>query len=93
MLKNLDSLVLMAKGNETRRIAVASSADKPVLEAIKESMDQDLIIPILIGDKKETERISKAIGLSLDGIPIIDIENPALAARQAVKEVKEGRTL
>jgi phosphate butyryltransferase len=90
MIKKLNDLVEMAKAVETRRMAVAAAADEPVLMAVKEAMAEDIIIPILIGNREEIEKISAQIGFDLNNIEIIDEKNPAQAARIAVRKVKDG---
>ncbi len=91
MIKTLDDLVKMAKKKETRRISVAASADMAVLEAVYNAMKEDLVKPILVGDKDKTIQLCKEIGMPLKDITFIDEPNPAKAAQKAVMEVRAGR--
>lgn len=90
MLKNLESLVQIAKDKETRRLAVAAAGDKPVLEAVQSAMNNDIVVPILVGDKARIEAVAKEINFDLNGIEIHDVANPAAAAKKAVSLIKEG---
>ncbi len=87
----MSDLVEMAKSKKIRRIAVAAAADKPVMLAIKEAMEEGIITPLLIGNKEEIIKISDEIGFSLGDIEIIDEKSPAKAARIAVKMVREKK--
>jgi phosphate butyryltransferase len=90
MLKNLDSLVRVAKDKETRRLAVAAAGDKPVMEAVFTAMKEDIIRPLLVGDKSKIESIASEIGFDLNGVEIFDEANPAAAAKKAVSLIREG---
>ncbi|MCK5776828.1 MAG: phosphate butyryltransferase, partial [Bacteroidales bacterium] len=57
MIKNFAELVEMAKTKETRRVAVAAAADKPVLMALKQAMEDGIAMPVLVGNKAEILRI------------------------------------
>lgn len=90
MYKKLSDLIDVAKKKETRRVAVAASADKPVLLALKEAMKESILIPVLVGDKEKTLEIGKSIDFNFDGIDIIDEANPSKAAVKAVEEIRKG---
>lgn len=90
-LKSLNDIVDLAKGKETRRLVVAAAADKPVLEAVKNAMQEGIVIPVLVGNKPEIERISKEINFDLSGIDIYEENNPAQASVKAVALIKEGK--
>lgn len=90
-LKSLNDIVDLAKEKETRRLVVASAADKPVLEAVKKAYQEKIIIPVLVGDKHEIERISKEIDFNLTGIDIYEENDPAKASVKAVSLIREGK--
>lgn len=90
-LKKIDDLIEIAKGKETRRLAVAAAADKPVLNAVKEATEQGIVIPILVGNTENIKAIAKEVGFKLDGIEIIDEPNPAKAAAVAVSLIRENK--
>lgn len=91
VLKSLNDLVSLAKEKETRRLVVAAAADKPVLEAVKKTSQEGIIIPVLVGNKIEIEKISKEINFDLSNIQIYEENNPALASVKAVSLINEGK--
>ena len=91
VLKSLNDIVKLAKEKETRRLVVAAAADKPVLEAVKNATKEGIIIPVLVGNKVEIERISKEINFDLTNIEIYEENNPAKSSVIAVSLIKEGK--
>jgi phosphate butyryltransferase len=90
-LKSLSDIVELAKAKETRRLVVAAAADKPVLEAVKNAYQEGIIIPVLVGNKSEIERISKEINFDLANVDIYEENNPSKAPVKAVALIKEGK--
>jgi len=90
MFTKLSELIEVAKSKRTRRVAVAAAADEPVLLALQEAIKQNIVVPILVGNTKEIEKIANKIGLDLDGIEIIDETNPNIAAVKAVEQIRIG---
>ncbi len=90
-LKSLNDIVESAKKKETRRLAVAAAADRPVLEAVKNAYEEGIIIPVLVGNKAEIEKICKEINFDLTGIEIHEENNPAISSVKAVALIKEGK--
>lgn len=90
-IKSLNDLVSIAKGKETRRLAVAAAADRPVLEAVKNACHEGIIVPVLVGNKDEIEKICKEIDFDLTGIEIYEENNPAVSSIKAVALIKEGK--
>lgn len=90
MFKTLKELVELAKAKDTRRIAVAASADVPVLMALKEAMALGIAMPILIGDEAKTREIGETLGFNFDGVEIINEPNPNKAAVKAVEQIRNG---
>ncbi|MCF8337582.1 MAG: bifunctional enoyl-CoA hydratase/phosphate acetyltransferase [Bacteroidales bacterium] len=92
MLKSLTDLVDIARGKETRRLAVAAAEDKAVLEAIKDAQENRIIHPVLVGDKEKIEPLCREVGLSLDAADIEDNKKGAdESAKIAVSLIKEGK--
>ncbi|MFO8055163.1 MAG: bifunctional enoyl-CoA hydratase/phosphate acetyltransferase [Bacteroidales bacterium] len=90
MIKKLSELAKMAKNKTTQCLAVAAAADKGVLQAIKNATENDIIKPVLVGDKAMIEDISATIGFSLSGIRIYDEPDPSAAAKLAVSLIRKG---
>lgn len=91
LLKSLNDIVDLAKSKETRRLAVAAAADRPVLEAVKNTHEAGIIVPILVGNKAEIEKISKEINFDLENIEIYEEDDPAKASIKAVTLIREGK--
>ena len=91
VLKSLNDIIDLAKVKEKRRLAVAAAGDRPVLEAVKNAYEAGIIVPILIGNKDEIERISKEIKFDLSNVDLYDERNPAKASVKAVSLIKEGK--
>ncbi len=91
VLKSLNDIVELAKAKEKRRLAVAAAADRPVLEAVKKAYETGIIVPILVGNKNEIEKISKEIKFDLTNIEIYEEDDPAKASILAVSLIKDGK--
>ncbi len=91
ILKSLSDIIDIAKKKETRRLAVAAAADKHVLVAVKNAYKEGIIVPVLVGNKSEIERICKEIDFDLTGIEIHEENNPAMSSVKAVALIKEGK--
>ncbi len=89
-IKTLNDIVNKAKEKETRRLVVAAAADKPVLEAVKNAYRENIIIPVLVGNKTEIEKICNEIGFDLTGVEIHEESNPAKSAVKAVELIRGG---
>ena len=86
-----DSLVDRAKSLGRAKVAVASAADKEVLEAIKLAEEEGLISPVLVGDIEKIKYFAQEIGLELEGSELIHETNPLAAAHRAIDAVIEGQ--
>ncbi|MFH2094662.1 MAG: phosphate butyryltransferase [Bacteroidota bacterium] len=89
-MKTLSEFIDRAKKKPERKIAVAAAADEPVLEAIKIAREEDIAEPVLVGNKKEIEKISKKIGFKLDGVQIINEPDAVKASLKAVELIRKG---
>lgn len=90
-MRDLNALIRKAKEKPTRTMAVAAAEDEHVLKAVRDAVNERVIIPLLIGDKAKVEQVAKSIGFDLNGVELIDNrEGAAASARLAVKKVKNG---
>ncbi|HRP02240.1 MAG TPA: bifunctional enoyl-CoA hydratase/phosphate acetyltransferase [Candidatus Kapabacteria bacterium] len=90
-IKKLDTFIELAKSKGKKNIAVAAAEDDAVLSAIQAAVHQDLVNPILIGDKSKILEIAKLINFDVSNYNIIDESIPSKSSILAVKEVREGR--
>ena len=57
MIRTINELIKTAKEIETKTLVVACADDEHVLEAVELARKDDIIRPILVGDKKAILRI------------------------------------
>lgn len=91
-MKTLTDLILLARQKQQCRIAIVAAHDEPALEAIKEAIDENIALPVLIGDTGKITAICRKIGLVIDSkVEIINEPDPSKAAYIAVKLIREGK--
>lgn len=90
MYKNFNSFIDALKGGGKVTVAVAAAQDDHVLEAVKKAMDDDLIVPILVGDEALIRPMLPKVGLP-ENLEIIHVADPLEAAQKAVELVVEGK--
>ena len=91
MIHKLSELVLKAKNKPKERIAVAAAEDEAVLKSLRAGIKEGIIIPILVGNKAEIEKIAQSIDFDLNGIQIVHNDKGAsVSAHVAVSIVKNG---
>jgi phosphotransacetylase len=69
-------------------VAVAGSADRTVIEALRVARDREWVAPILVGNERETRQTAAEMGEGLHGFQLVDSTEPA---RTAVEQVRSGR--
>lgn len=89
-MKGFKEIIKLAQENGPKRIAVAAANDEDVLKAIKKAVDENICIPILIGDGEKIKEISKNISLDLGCIQVIDEKDSKKASIIAVSLVSSG---
>ncbi len=90
-IMNLASVVEWAQTRTTKKMAVAAAEDRPVLEAVKTAMHQDIIYPILVGDKEKIIAIAKEIDFDLTDIEIVNESSPRISCQKAVALIRNGK--
>jgi len=90
-VKKFEEILKLAKKNGAKKISVAFAQDEEVLRAVKAAVNENICIPILVGDKEKIEEISKEIKFDLNNIEIIDEKDGNEAARKAVELVSSGK--
>lgn len=91
MIRDLNALIRKAKEKPVRTMAVAAAGNEHVLKAVRDAVNERVIIPLLIGDKAKIEQVATSIGFDLNGIELVDNrEGGAASARLAVAKVKSG---
>lgn len=88
-LPTFDELFARADQRSRRiRVAAAGAADRTVLEAISQAYQRGWIEPILVGPAGEIQRLADECRVTLEGMRIVDSDQPGPAA---VAEVRGGR--
>ncbi|MCX7786563.1 MAG: phosphate acyltransferase, partial [Spirochaetes bacterium] len=91
MRKSLAEFVEEAKQGKKRRIVVAASEDKHVLEAVRDAIKEGIVEAILVGSKQETERLMGEIGFDPSAAEIVPASDPVEAAVKAVGLIREKK--
>lgn len=91
ILKSLETFVEIAKNKPKKKIAVVAAEDEPVLIAIKEALNQEIVEPILVGNIHKINEIARQINFDIKNLEIIDEPNPAQSARISVELVRNGK--
>ena len=89
MRKNLAEFVEEAKKEKKKRVAVAASEDKHVLEAVRDAIKEGIVDAILVGSKAETERLMSEIGFDPSWAELIPASDPVEAASKAVGLIRD----
>lgn len=87
MINKLDDILQQLNGNKKVVLSVAAAHDEEVLLAIKSAVENNIIVPILIGEEDKIRQISKKIGFNLEGIKIIQKDTIEACAETAVRLV------
>lgn len=92
MITKLSDLTEKTQNKAIKTIAVAAAGDYHVLLAIKEAVEQNIILPILIGDVKLIKEIALSIDFNVSDIELINCERESShSAIEAVRLIREGR--
>ena len=89
--EQFERLLAMCETLEPLPTAVVCPHDGPSLEGALLAAAANLIVPILIGSRVEIERAAGALGRHIDGVELLDIAQPELAAEHAVRLVQQGK--
>lgn len=90
MFKNMKDLVTKAKEGELKTLVVACADDKHVLEAVEKARSEDIIRPILIGNKEIILMLLESLKINQDYYEIIDEMEHDKACDYAVKLTSEN---
>ena len=91
MITTINELILKAKEIETKTLVVACAADDHVLEAVEMARIENIITPILVGDKIEIVKILTKHSIDVSLYEIIDELDKPTACLEAVKLVSSNK--
>ena len=90
--KTFDEIIAKLQGHAKKsRMAVAAANDDHTLGAVKQAVEAGLVEPVVVGDKKEIEKVLAEIGLTVPEEDIYDEPDLAEAAKKAVALINEGK--
>ena len=88
VIKNFNQLIKKVSNFEKkRRVAVVVAQDEHTLEAVFRAKENNIIIPILIGNREKIKEIISKNDYVFNDEFIIDVENESAAAYKAVELV------
>jgi phosphate butyryltransferase len=87
VLKNLNDLKRLVEGKPRRKLVLAAAQDQHSLGAIIKAWKDNIIEPILVGDKNEIENICKLNNYDITGVKIINEPEIEKSIEIAVKMV------
>lgn len=91
-LRNFSDLIARVQNNDSKkRVAVAAAHDGHTLEAVFQAVKDNLVEPVLIGNKKEIENILRDLNVEFDPDCIISAEDDKEAAEKTVELINAGR--
>ncbi len=67
----MEQLRLKAKAN-LQRVVFSEATEEKILRAVRQMRDMGIACPILVGEPKTVDALAGSIGISLDGIEVID---------------------
>lgn len=87
MLKNLSDLKVLVEGRPKRKLVLAAAEDHHSLGAVIRAWKDNIIEPILIGDKEGIQNICASNNYDITGIRIIHEPDTEMSVEMAVKMV------
>jgi len=92
MLKKISDLYSKSKNKTvSKKLVLASAADEHSLDAVFAAKKENIIEPILVGDKKKITKICKEKFYNLEGIELIDIKDNKEAVKISVQLVRNKK--
>ena len=91
MLKNLSDLKLLVEGRPKRKLVLAAAEDQHSLGAVVRAWKDNIIEPILIGDKEGIQKICAINNYDISGILIIHEPDTEMSVELAVKMVSSKK--
>lgn len=91
-IKNFQEIIDNVKGTPSKkRMVIAAAGEEHTLQAAIHAKNEGIITPILVGDKKEIDKILNALEENIPKEDIYDVSDVVKAAEKAVELVREGK--
>jgi phosphate butyryltransferase len=92
VIKSFKELIeKVQKSGSKKRVAVVAAQDEHTLEAVFKARENNIVEPILIGNKHKIMEVLNHLNENLDDSAIIDVEDDKLAAEKAVELIHENK--
>jgi phosphate butyryltransferase len=91
IFQSLDRFVDMAVEKGPKRLVVAAAQDEDVLKAVQSAFQNNIVIPVLVGDTERIHQIAVEAGLDIAGMEIVQESDKNNACVTAVKMIREGK--
>lgn len=92
IFKNFNQLIEKVQNDKSqKRVAVVAAQDEHTLEAVLKAKKDNIVEPILIGDKIKIQKILAELKTNLEDSSIINVEDDAEAAMKAVELIHENK--
>ena len=91
-IKNFNEVIDKVKGYPSiKKMVIAAAGEEHTLEAALHARKEGIIRPILVGDKKDIDKILKNLGETIPKEDIYDVPDVKEAAEKAVALIREGK--
>jgi len=92
MLTKLSQLHdLIDKDHKPKKLILAASDDAHSLNAVVNAAKQNIIRPVLVGDKEKTAGMAEILNLDISKYEFIEASSPLEAVKASVKMVHDGK--
>lgn len=92
VFKSFEELIKKVQKSESKKIvAVVAAHDEHTLQAVFKAKKDNIVEPLLIGDKTKIKKILDGLNESIDDAQIIEAENDTVAAMKAVELVNDKK--
>jgi phosphate butyryltransferase len=91
VLKNLNDLRRLIEGGPRKKLVLAAAQDQHSLGAIIKAWKDNIIEPILVGDKEEIESICQSNNYDITGVRIVHEPNIEKSVETAVRMVSSNQ--
>jgi len=88
--KSLAEIHEIAKQKKTVRLAVAVAEDEEVLEAVCTAAEENIVDPILIGNRNKIKKIAQNMNIDNCDQKIINVPDKRMAVSKAISLINEG---
>lgn len=91
-LRNFDELIKKVQKNSIKkRVAVVAAQDEHTLEAVFNAVRNNIVEPVLVGDKVKIIEILEKLNVQFDHSKIINTQSDKESAETAVKLINENK--